>query len=130
MPIVRCNKNGKSGWKYQNTNTCYVGPGAKKKAIKQGVAIELSRKRQFEGSAHFDSIYAEQDFIDALIVALSGVCKTEDDADKYLDNPNTHLYDSKGIHVAGANSVEAGPALALLCTTDKLTNVEWPINDA
>ena len=39
MPLKRCQANGKSGWKWGNKGKCYTGPGAKKKAIKQGVAM-------------------------------------------------------------------------------------------
>lgn len=37
---MKCSKDGKSGWKYGDSGHCYTGPGAKKKAIKQGVAID------------------------------------------------------------------------------------------
>lgn len=43
MPLQRCRKNGVSGWKWGNSGACYVGSGAKKKAIKQGIAIEPNR---------------------------------------------------------------------------------------
>lgn len=39
MPIKSCQINGKDGWKYGDTGTCYPGPEGKKKAIAQGVAI-------------------------------------------------------------------------------------------
>ena len=38
MPLIKCSLNGKSGWKYGNAGHCYTGPGAKKKAVKQGLA--------------------------------------------------------------------------------------------
>jgi hypothetical protein len=41
MPLKRC---GKDGWKWGDSGECYTGPGAKKKAIKQGVAIEGPQK--------------------------------------------------------------------------------------
>ena len=40
MPLKRCSESGKSGWKWGNSGKCYVGKGGKKKAIKQGIAIE------------------------------------------------------------------------------------------
>jgi hypothetical protein len=40
MPLKRCTIDGKSGWKWGDKGHCYTGPGAKKKAIKQGVAVE------------------------------------------------------------------------------------------
>lgn len=44
MPLTRCSNNGKSGWKWGNEGHCYTGPGAKKKAIAQGIAIEGPKK--------------------------------------------------------------------------------------
>jgi soluble P-type ATPase len=40
MPLKKCTKNGISGWKWGDQGSCYTGSGAKKKAIKQGIAIE------------------------------------------------------------------------------------------
>ena len=37
MPLKRC---GKNGWKWGNSGHCYEGPNGKKKAIKQGIAVE------------------------------------------------------------------------------------------
>lgn len=39
MPLQRCGEGGK-GWRWGDSGKCYTGPGAKKKAIKQGLAIE------------------------------------------------------------------------------------------
>lgn len=39
MPLKQCEVDGKSGWKYGDSGKCYVGEGAKRKAILQGVAI-------------------------------------------------------------------------------------------
>lgn len=38
MPVTRCQKNGKSGWKWGQQGVCYLGPGGKKKAARQGLA--------------------------------------------------------------------------------------------
>ena len=45
MPINKCSNNGKSGYKWGDSGTCYTGKTGKKKAMKQGVAIELSKQR-------------------------------------------------------------------------------------
>ena len=51
MPLVRCSKDGKSGWKWGKDNTsCFTGPNGKKQAIKQGVAIEGPEKFAAEAS--------------------------------------------------------------------------------
>lgn len=42
MPIKRCMKNGKKGYKWGNQK-CYTGPNAKKKAKQQAKAIKASR---------------------------------------------------------------------------------------
>lgn len=46
MPLMKCTNNGVSGWKYGESGHCYTGPGAKKKAIKQGQAIEISKHKK------------------------------------------------------------------------------------
>lgn len=44
MPLHKCSSGGKSGWKFGKSGKCYTGPGAKKKALKQGVAIHGPKK--------------------------------------------------------------------------------------
>lgn len=39
MPIKRCQKDGKSGWKFGDSGTCYTGPSGKAKAQKQAKAM-------------------------------------------------------------------------------------------
>ncbi len=39
MPLKRCTRDGKSGWKFGDSGHCYLGPNAKKDAIKQGIKI-------------------------------------------------------------------------------------------
>jgi hypothetical protein len=48
MPIQRCSVDGKQGWKYGESGRCYTGPGAKKKAIRQGLAIQYNNGPSFE----------------------------------------------------------------------------------
>lgn len=43
MPVKRCTKGGKKGWKWGNKGTCYLGPSGKAKAEKQGRAIEANK---------------------------------------------------------------------------------------
>lgn len=38
MPLQNCSANGTSGWRWGEQGKCYTGPGAKKKAIRQGLA--------------------------------------------------------------------------------------------
>jgi hypothetical protein len=45
MPVMRCIKNGKKGWKYGSSGFCYTGKDAKSKAEKQGRAIQASKKQ-------------------------------------------------------------------------------------
>lgn len=49
MPIMKCNENGKSGWKYGDSGHCYTGSGGKKKAIKQGLAEQYNGGEKFKG---------------------------------------------------------------------------------
>ena len=40
MPLQKCSEGGKSGWRWGSKGRCYPGPEGKKKAIKQGLAID------------------------------------------------------------------------------------------
>lgn len=40
MPVKRCQKDGKSGWKWGDEGKCYTGEDAKEKAATQGRAIK------------------------------------------------------------------------------------------
>lgn len=44
MPLKKCSKDNESGFKWGDSGTCYTGPDGKKKAIKQGIAIEGPEK--------------------------------------------------------------------------------------
>jgi len=46
MPIQKCQKSGESGFKYGKSGKCYTGKDAKKKAIKQGLAVARSQGRK------------------------------------------------------------------------------------
>lgn len=46
MPVQRCTKDGKKGWKWGEQGTCYTGSGAKEKAAEQGRAIQASKARR------------------------------------------------------------------------------------
>ena len=48
MPLMRCTKDGESGWKFGESGHCYTGEGAKEKAAKQGQAIEISKHANAE----------------------------------------------------------------------------------
>jgi len=39
MPLKRCTRDSKSGWKFGDSGHCYLGPNDKKDAIKQGIKI-------------------------------------------------------------------------------------------
>lgn len=44
MPLNKCSKDGKSGYKWGNQGHCYTGKNGKRQAIKQGIAIEGPEK--------------------------------------------------------------------------------------
>lgn len=44
MPVKRCTKGGKTGWKYGDDGKCYTGKDAKSKATKQGQAIKANQR--------------------------------------------------------------------------------------
>ncbi len=44
MPIQRCTKNGKRGFKWGASGTCYTGPGGRARALRQSRAIIASQR--------------------------------------------------------------------------------------
>jgi len=46
MPIQKCQKNKKKGFKWGKEGKCYIGRGSLEKAKKQGRAISLSKARR------------------------------------------------------------------------------------
>jgi len=46
MPVQRCSRSGKSGFKFGSSGKCYTGPGAKSKAKRQGRAIKSSQSKR------------------------------------------------------------------------------------
>lgn len=51
MPLLRCQVNGKVGWKYGKHGKCYVGKNGKKRAIQQMKAIIASGYKPEEHSS-------------------------------------------------------------------------------
>lgn len=62
MPLKRCSKDGSSGWKYGDSGHCYTGPGAKKKAIKQGLSYDGENFKT--NSSKFDESITHQEFLE------------------------------------------------------------------
>jgi hypothetical protein len=60
MPLKKCSENNKSGWKWGDSGKCFVGPDGKKKAIKQGIAIEGPKKFSEMASEHEFEIYESE----------------------------------------------------------------------
>lgn len=52
MPLMRCSKDGKSGWKWGEQGTCFVGDYSKQKATDQAIAIlrSMGEKRGLSGA--------------------------------------------------------------------------------
>ena len=46
MPIMKCTKNGKSGYKWGRMGACFVGPEGKQKAEAQARAILSSQAKR------------------------------------------------------------------------------------
>jgi len=45
MPIKRCNEGG-PGWRWGDQGECYHGPGARQKAMDQGIAALASQAKE------------------------------------------------------------------------------------
>lgn len=72
MPLMKCSKDGKSGWKFGDSGHCYIGPGAKKQAARQGAAIEISKKQRGEASSeNFQELIEELDFVEKTDLTLA-----------------------------------------------------------
>ena len=72
MPLKKCSENENSGWKWGDSGKCYTGKDAKKKAIKQGVAIEGPKKFQQMASL-FEDPFTEED----INTAIESMCDLE-----------------------------------------------------
>lgn len=46
MPIEKCQRDGKSGYRWGKAGVCYTGSDAKRRAEIQGKAIEASKERR------------------------------------------------------------------------------------
>jgi hypothetical protein len=46
MPLMRCQKNKKPGWKFGKNGTCYTGKFGKSRAARQGRAIKANQNRR------------------------------------------------------------------------------------
>jgi len=46
MPVKTCTSGGKSGYKFGDSGKCFTGPGARRKASKQGAAIKINKRRK------------------------------------------------------------------------------------
>lgn len=60
MPLMKCTKNGESGWKFGESGKCYVGENAKEKALEQGRAIKSQQSKGLVNKV-FDIIDDQQD---------------------------------------------------------------------
>lgn len=53
MPLQNCTNDEKSGFRWGSNGHCYTGPGAKKKAVKQGLSYD---KEYFKQNATFEEL--------------------------------------------------------------------------
>ncbi len=72
MPLKRCTKDGKQGWKWGERGKCYTGKEGKKKAIRQGIRIEgptrfkeiMEEEKEVEGKS--DECITDREYRQAL----------------------------------------------------------------
>ncbi len=89
MPLEQCSDNGKKGWRWGSTGKCYTGPGARKKAIRQGLAIEGPEKfREMVGKAGLVSDEEIDEAVEHLLVL--GLDEEAFD-DPYLDAARAYI---------------------------------------
>lgn len=124
MPLVRCQKDGKSGWGVQNVKgSCFVGNGAKRKALRQLAAVEISKHQRAKADAA-----KPVEFLDALVEAIAANYK-EEELDNLFNDEYVLIYDSLGRYVAGNAAAKSCKYIPLSYSKDRLVNVEWPIKD-
>lgn len=71
MPLKKCNENNKSGYKWGDSGRCYTGPEGKKKAIKQGIAIEGPDKFSKKVKAgEIELTEKEYEFVDDALASI------------------------------------------------------------
>jgi len=46
MPLMKCKRDGESGWKWGKSGFCYTGKGAKEQALRQMRAIFSSGDKE------------------------------------------------------------------------------------
>ena len=75
MPLKKCTKDGKSGWKWGDSGACYTQKDAKKRTIRQGIAIDPKKFKQEMSKGEIDelmiasSLLAESgDIVGAMVV--------------------------------------------------------------
>lgn len=47
MPLTKCSASGTSGYRWGTSGKCYTGPGAKKRALAQGLAENKGNEKAF-----------------------------------------------------------------------------------
>ncbi len=50
MPLKRCTIDGKLGWKWGDSGTCYPDPGGREKALEQAKAILANQGEELKDS--------------------------------------------------------------------------------
>lgn len=86
MPLMRCEEKGESGWKYGQGGRCYTGSGAKKKAIRQGVAIEENGGPKFESRKDSKATLTEQKLDEMVARIITPEESRRDDLERELVN--------------------------------------------
>lgn len=69
MPLMKCQKDGESGYKWGESGTCYVGQDAREKALKQGRAIEASKHQDQEAKQTQTYIFSKEQFTRSQAIA-------------------------------------------------------------
>jgi len=117
MPLERCTKNGKRGWRWGPNGTCYIGPGARAKAQRQGRAI----KAESETAAIPSGMERQQE--DTMLDAYGRISQlqNEEDGDDAAVKYRTMLA-PEGVETSDLRFIEEG---ALTWRTEQPIHVMW-----
>lgn len=89
MPIEKCTVNGKSGFRYGKSGKCYTGPGAGKKAAKQGIAEDGEAKFKQEMSK---GVSISNDEVETAIAELIEFGpEPKETGDRFLDGAQAYV---------------------------------------
>lgn len=89
MPLMKCQKNGVSGYRWGSKGACYVGPGAKKRALKQGLAEVGGDSEKFKQEMSKSSLKVTEAELEKAVAEFNG--EQSEFGNKFLDTAAKYI---------------------------------------